>query len=74
MNVGGWGMMVEVCIGRSLDGGEVVSGEGQIGAWGGLMVVEEAVVIAVGRHKRFEFRWDGWEKVAAKGDVGRGSG
>ncbi len=38
------------------------------------MGTEEAVVIAVRRYKRFEFRWDGWEKVAAKGDVGRGSG
>ncbi len=39
-----------------------------------LMGTEEAVVVAVGRHIGFEFRWDGWEKVAAKGDVGRGSG
>ncbi len=35
-----------------------------------LVVAEEAVIVAVGRHKRLEFRWDGWEKVAAKGDVG----
>ncbi len=35
-----------------------------------LVVVEEAVIIAVGRHKRFEFRQDGREKVAAKGDSG----
>ncbi len=35
-----------------------------------LVVTEETVIIAVGRHERFEFRWDGWEEVAAKGDIG----
>ncbi len=35
-----------------------------------LVVAEEAVIIAIRRHKRFKFRWDGWEEVAAKGDIG----
>ncbi len=38
------------------------------------MGVEDAVIIAVGGHIRFEFWWDGWEKVAAKGDIGRDGG
>ncbi len=37
----------------------------------GLVVAEDAVVIAVGRHKRLKFGWDGWEEVAPKGDIGR---
>ncbi len=36
------------------------------------MGTEEAVVIAVGRDVGFEFRWDGWEEVIGKGDVGWG--
>ncbi len=35
-----------------------------------LVVAEEAVVIAIGRHKRLKFWWDGWEEVASKGDGG----
>ncbi len=38
------------------------------------MVAEEAVVITVGRHKRFKFRRDGREKVASKGDIGMDDG
>ncbi len=36
-----------------------------------LVGTEEAVVIAVRRHIRFEFWWDGWEEVGAKGEWGR---
>ncbi len=32
------------------------------------MGTEEAVIIAIGRHIRFKFRWDGWEEVGAKGE------
>ncbi len=39
-----------------------------------LVVAENAVVIAVGMNIGFEFRWDGWEKEAVKGDMGRDGG
>ncbi len=39
-----------------------------------LVGAEDAVVIAVGGYIRVEFWWDGWEKVAVKGDIGRGVG
>ncbi len=38
------------------------------------MGAEDAVVIAVGGHIRFEFWWNGGEEVAVKGDIGRGVG
>ncbi len=65
-------MVVEACKGRGLDEGEVVIREGEERSrWARLVVAEEAVIVAV---VRFEFRWDGWEKVAAKGDIGRDGG
>ncbi len=34
------------------------------------MGTEEAVVIEVGRHIRYEFWWDGWEEVGVRGECG----
>ncbi len=36
-----------------------------------LGVAEDAVIVAVGGHKRLKFGWNGWEEVATKGDTGQ---
>ncbi len=60
-------LVVGACNITILNEDENVIREDKKGAMGvRLLVAEEAVVIAVGRHKRFEFRRDGREKVAAK--------
>ncbi len=51
---------------------EAIGGEGEERSrWARLVVAEEAFIVAV---VRFKFRWDGWEKVAAKGDIGMDDG
>ncbi len=64
-------MVVEACNRMIPEEGEDDIEEGESRSWGvRLVVAEEAVIIAVWRHKRFEFWWDGWEEVALKADRG----
>ncbi len=45
-------------------------GKGTSSLWV-LGVTEDAVIDAVGGHKRLKVWWDGWEEVATKVDTGR---